>query len=44
MVGPEKIFKLEAFIWLENAIFRLVFVNTVFYKRAMVHIFSAEYT
>ena len=29
---------------LENAILRLVFANTVFHKRAMLHIFYTEYT
>ena len=40
----QKIFRIEVLRWLENAILRLVFVNTVLYKRAMFVIFEAEFT
>ena len=35
--------RLRLFAGLENAILRLVFVNTAFHKRAMLQIFYAEY-
>ena len=31
-----KIFRMEVLIWLENAILKLVFANTVFHKRAIL--------
>ena len=36
MVLPEKKFKMEVLIWLETAILRLVFANTIFHKRGSV--------
>ena len=34
MVGPEEKLSINVSRWLENAILRLVFANTVFHKRA----------
>jgi len=44
MVGPKETFKIKVFGLLENAILGLVFANTVFYKRATLLIFEAEFT
>ena len=43
MVGPEKIFKMEVLRWMEDAIFRLDFANTVIHKRAMLPLLCRMY-
>jgi len=42
--AQRNIFKIKVFGLLENAILGLVFANTVFYKRATLLIFEAEFT
>ena len=39
-----KKFEIKALRWLENAIVRLAFANTVFYKSTILLIFEAEVT
>ena len=39
-----KIFLIKVLRWLENAVLRLVFTNSVFCKREMLLIFEAEFT
>ena len=41
--GQRKIFTTKVLRWLENAVLRLVFANTVFYKRDVLLIFEAEF-
>ena len=38
-----KIFKIKGLRWLENAILKLDFVNTIFHRRAILLIFQAEF-
>ena len=42
-LGPEKNFQIVVFKWLENAILRLAFANTIFDKGAMLQLLYAEY-
>ena len=42
--GRRKKFEIKALRWLENAIVRLAFANTVFYKSTILLIFEAEVT
>ena len=42
--GRRKKFERKALRWLENAIVRLAFANTVFYKSTILLIFEAEVT
>ena len=45
MFGPEKNFQNEGSLrWLENAIMRLAFANTVSHKRVVLLSFELEYT
>ena len=37
-------FEIKALLWLENAILKLGFANTVFHKRAILLIFEARFT
>jgi len=39
-----KIFNIKALRWLENAMLKMDFENTVFHKRTMLLIFEAELT
>ena len=42
-LGPDKIFLYEGSQKAQNAIFRFVFANIMFHKRAMLQVFCTEY-